>query len=229
MPDASPRKRIRWRRVIAITLLTVLLTPAVLTLIYAVVPPPFTPLMIIRAIEGEGISKDWRPLDEMAPPLARAAIAAEDNLFCSHFGFDTGAIEKAWTQYLRGSDLRGASTITMQTAKNLYLWPGRTFIRKGLEAWLTLYLETLLSKRRILELYLNIAEWAPGVYGAEAAARHHFNKGADQLTAREAALLAAVLPSPQSWDAGAPGPYVRSRADSLQRRATQLGSLTSCI
>jgi monofunctional biosynthetic peptidoglycan transglycosylase len=224
----QPKPKPRWRRIVAAAI-AVLALPAALVLLFAVVPVPATPLMLIRTLEGRGLRKDWVALERMAPALARSVIAAEDATFCAHFGFEREALEKAWASYQRGGRLRGGSTISMQTAKNVFLWPDRTFVRKGLEAWLTLYIEALWSKRRTLEVYLNVVEWGPGVYGAEAAARHHFNKSAADLTAEEAALLAAVLPSPLRWSPAKPGPYVRSRAATIQARAAGLGELGACI
>lgn len=170
--------------------------PAFLFLLYAVVPPPATPLMLIRAVEGHGLTKDWVPLSEISPHLQRAVIAAEDGKFCTHGGFDWQAVDTAMQRLRRGGSLRGASTISMQTAKNLLLWPHRTFVRKGAEAYMTVWLEALLSKKRILELYLNVIEFGPGLYGAEAAAQHYFGVAAKDLTRAQAAQLAAVLPNP---------------------------------
>jgi monofunctional biosynthetic peptidoglycan transglycosylase len=211
------------------TFVAVLLVPAVLTLLFAFVPVPFTPLMIIRSFEGAPIEKNWVPLSQISIDLQRSVIAAEDMAFCQHSGFDQRALEKAWESYEAGGKLRGGSTISMQTAKNVFLWPDRTFLRKGLEAWLTLYVESIWSKQRTLEVYLNIAEWGKGVYGAEAAAQHHFKKSAAALTAYEAALLASVLPSPQRWSPSNPGPYVRERAQTVQARAAGLGEYASCV
>ena len=155
-----------------------------LVALYRVVPPPATPLMLLRAAQGYGMTKTWRPLDEISPNLVRAVIAGEDARFCQHHGFDWEAIEAAWERYERGGGrLVGASTISMQTAKNLFLWPGRDWLRKGLEAWFTAWIELFWSKRRIIEVYLNVVEWGPGIYGAEAAARHYFGKPAASLTA----------------------------------------------
>ena len=157
---------------LARAVLVIFFLPAFVILLYAVVPPPATPLMLIRAIEGYGISKQWKPLDEISPHLQRAVIAAEDGKFCRHGGFDWEAVDSAIERRRQGGRVVGASTISMQTAKNLFLWPARTYFRKGGEAYITVWLETLLSKRRILELYLNVIEFGPGLYGAEAAARH---------------------------------------------------------
>lgn len=151
---------------------------------YRFVPPPATPLMLLRLAEGYPIVKRWRSLDEISPALTRAVIAAEDAKFCLHRGFDWDAIEAAWERYESGRGrLLGASTISMQTAKNLFLWPGRDWARKALEAYFTAWLELAWSKRRILEVYLNIVEWGPGVYGAAAAAEHYFGVSAAVLSA----------------------------------------------
>lgn len=216
---------------LALVLAVLLLAPAALILLYRAVPPPGTPLMVLRAAEGRGWDYRWTPLARIAPALARAVLTAEDEAFCAHAGFDTKALRKAWEAYQDsgGSTLRGGSTISQQTAKNLLLWPGRTWVRKGLEAWLTVYIEALWPKRRIMEVYLNVAEWGSGVYGAEAAARRHFGKSAAALSAAEAARLAAVLPSPLRWSAAQPGPYVQQRARILEGRAARLGPLAACL
>ncbi|RKQ68112.1 monofunctional biosynthetic peptidoglycan transglycosylase [Oceanibaculum indicum] len=219
----------RLRRILLIALAVILLLPALLVLAYAILPPPGTPLMLIRAAEGETIDKSWRRLGEISPHLPKAVVAAEDNLFCRHSGFDWNALGEVLQDASQGERTRGASTISMQLAKNLFLWPGRSYVRKGLEAYLTLHVELLLPKRRIMELYLNVAEWGPGIYGAEAAARHHFGKGAKTLTAREAALLAVALPNPRQWAAGKPDGYLAGRAGTIGRRIGQLGSLLDCV
>jgi monofunctional biosynthetic peptidoglycan transglycosylase len=189
-----------------------------LVALYAVVPPPITPLMVIRLIQGEGLRKDWVPFNEVSPNLIRALIASEDARFCDHVGFDVKAIQDALERNRDGGRTFGASTITQQTAKNLFLWPGRDFIRKGLEAYLAVLLELFLDKQRIMELYVNVIEFGPGVYGAEAAARYHFDKPASELTRREASLLAVVLPNPREMSASKPSSYVRERAGTIQAR-----------
>ena len=219
----------RWRRLILRGALVIIISPALLTLLYALLPIPITPLMLIRAADGLTMEKEWVPLSNISLDLQRSVIVAEDTTFCTHHGFEPDALQKAWDNNERGGRLRGGSTITMQTAKNVFLWPGRNFVRKGLEAWLTLYIEALWSKARTIEVYLNVVEWGPGIYGAEAAARHHFNKSAATLSTHEAALLAAVLPSPRRWSASKPGPYVRTRAETIQARAAQIGAGASCI
>ena len=186
--------------------------------LYRVVPPPATPRMLMRALGGSGMTRDWEPLERISPALVEAVIASEDSDFCGHGGFDWAAIEGAFEDNEEGKRLRGGSTISQQTAKNAFLWPDRSWTRKGAEAWFTLLIETLWPKSRILEVYLNIVEWGDGVYGAEAAARHHFRKSAAALTRREAALLAVVLPNPRNWSPNPPGAYVARRAGIIERR-----------
>jgi monofunctional biosynthetic peptidoglycan transglycosylase len=197
-----PKKKSLRRRIAGIfvgCLLAVLLLPVGLTAAYRYVPPPITPLMVIRLFEGEGINKDWVPLDRMSPHLGRAVIALEDTAFCSHSGFDWDEVANAVEDRLKGEPMRGASTISMQTAKNVFLWPDRHVTRKLLEAPLTVLIETFWDKRRILEVYLNVIEWGPGIYGIEAASHTYFGKPASRISRREAALLAAVLPNPRRW------------------------------
>ena len=222
------RKGQRWRKVLVAAAAILIGVPATLVLIYRYVPPPVTPLMLIRLVEGEGIDKDWTPLSRISPNAGYAVIAAEDNRFCEHRGLDFEAIEDALEEYQGGGDLRGASTITMQTAKNLFLWPGRSWIRKAAEAHFTLFLELLLPKKRILELYLNVAEWGPGIYGIEAASQAYFKKPASKLTRRQASLLAAALPAPRDWSVNPPSSYVAERAQAITRRIGQLGPLLDC-
>jgi monofunctional biosynthetic peptidoglycan transglycosylase len=191
--------------------------------VYRVVPPPVTPLMLIRAAEGAPIDKDWVPLARISPALARAVIASEDTRFCSHYGFDWVEIDKAYRGWQEGERLRGASTISQQLARNLLLWPGGGYLRKGAEAYVTVIVEALLSKERILELYLNLVEWGRGVYGAEAAARAHFGRHAAQITPREAALLAVVLPDPRAWRPERPTAYLEERAATILARMPEVG------
>ena len=219
----------RLLRLLALLLGIVLALPVLLVALYAVVPPPLTPLMALRWFDGAAIRKTWTPLERIAPAVPRAVIASEDNRFCEHAGFDWQAIGDAAEDYAAGKRLRGASTISMQVAKNLFLWPGRDFARKGVEAYITVFIELLWSKRRIMEVYLNIAEWGDGLYGIGAAARAHFGKTAAALTPREAALLAAVLPNPREWSPARPTPYIAGRADVILRRVDQLGTLLACV
>ena len=210
----SPRRR--WGRAILIALAVAALLPIGGVATHALAPPPVTLLMAARAAEGEGLDYRWRSLRNISPHLVDAVIAAEDARFCDHSGFDMEAIERAMRANADGRRLRGGSTISQQTAKNVFLWPGRGWIRKGFEAGYTVLIEALWSKRRIMEVYLNVAEWAPGVYGAEAAAQRWFGKSAADLGPREAARLAAILPSPRRYNAASPGPYVRRRAGQIQ-------------
>jgi monofunctional glycosyltransferase len=189
-----------------------------LVALYRDLAPPATPLMLLRLVDGVGLTKTWQPLGRIAPALMRAAMAGEDGKFCSHDGFDWDAVFYAWQHNQRGRLLLGASTISMQTAKNLFLWPGRSWTRKALEVYFTALIELAWSKRRIMEIYLNIVEWGPGIYGAEAAARHYFAKSAAALSNQEAARLAAILPDPRRWSASRPSGYVLGRAGIIHAR-----------
>jgi monofunctional biosynthetic peptidoglycan transglycosylase len=219
-PRRGPLRRLLWwlARVLALFIGI----SVVLAALYRFLPVPLTPLMVLRLFDGEGISKDWVSYDQISPNLARAVIAAEDAGFCQHWGFDFKAIQKALAHNEDSGRLRGGSTISNQTAKNVFLWPGDTritrYARKAIEPYFTLLIEMMWGKKRILEVYLNVVEWGPGIYGAEAAAQHHFNKPASKLTRREAALLAAALPNPRRYNAGKPGNYVSRQANSIQRR-----------
>ena len=208
-----------------------LIGPIAVTALYRFVPPPITYLMIERLFEGKGFDRRWRPLDEMSPRLVRAVIAAEDARFCQHHGFDFEAMEKAMEANAKGKKLRGGSTISQQTAKNVFLWPDRSYVRKGLEAYFAVLIETIWGKRRIMEVYLNSIEWGPGIYGAEAAALKNFGVGADKLTAAQSARLAAILPSPLKWKAAKPGPYVRKRSGKITRAAgtVRRDGLAACV
>jgi monofunctional glycosyltransferase len=216
--------RVLWLRVA----LALALLPTALILVYRFVPPPVTLLMLVRLVEGEGLDKRWRPLERISPQLAQAVIASEDNRFCQHFGFDWEELGGQIDRAMAGLSTRGASTISQQVAKNVLLWPGRDPIRKLLELPLTPQLELLWGKRRIIEVYLNVAETGPGMYGAEAAAQRYFGKPASELSRREAALIAAVLPNPRIWSPRRPTGYIRRRASVIERRMSQLGPLLDC-
>ncbi|MDO1559140.1 monofunctional biosynthetic peptidoglycan transglycosylase [Brevundimonas sp. 2R-24] len=229
---ASAPDRRRWGRWLLVALVSAILAPPLSVLTYRLLPPPPNLLMVNRLFAGDGLDYRWRGLSDISPNLVRAVIASEDARFCRHHGFDLEAIRKAQAHNKRRPNrLRGASTISQQAAKNVFLWPGRGWVRKGLEAGYTILLEALWGKRRIMEVYLNVAEFAPGVYGAEAAARRLFGKGADELTPREAARLAAVLPSPRRYSAEAPGPYVRRRARTIQAQmgTVRADGLDACV
>lgn len=194
-----------------------------LTLVYRFVPVPFTWLMAGEAMfEGKSIAQNWVPLERISPNLVRAVIASEDNEFCHHWGFDFKELQDAWESSRNGGRLRGASTISQQTAKNVFLWAGRSYLRKGFEVYFTVLIETLWPKRRVMEVYLNVIEWGPGVFGAEAASRHWFGKSASRLTQLEAARLAAILPNPNRYRANPPGPYVNDRSYTIQARANSV-------
>jgi monofunctional biosynthetic peptidoglycan transglycosylase len=217
-----------WRLAVR-TLLVLIVLPLALTVAYRFVPPPVTPLMILRAIEGESIRQDWVPLHRISPHAVGAVLALEDANFCGHAGIDWAQMREAAADYLTGERVRGASTITMQTARNLFLWPGRSVVRKALEAPLTTLIETLWDKRRILEVYLNIIEWGPGIYGIEEASLAYFRKPAAELGPREAGLLAAVLPNPRGWSPARPTAYLTERMHTAVARASGLGPLVDCV
>jgi monofunctional biosynthetic peptidoglycan transglycosylase len=195
------------------------------------VPPPVTPLMVIRAVEGKGLDHRWKPIRKVSPALPRALIAAEDAKFCDHRGFDFEALQKAYANNEKGGKIKGGSTISQQTAKNIFLWPGRSYVRKGLEAWFTVLIETLWGKQRIMEVYLNSIEFGPGIYGAEAAAQRYFGVGADKLSAVQAARLAAILPSPLKWKVVGAGKYVKKRSRNIGKAsgAVRRGGLAACV
>jgi len=215
------------RVLIKLLVRTVLGAVAAATLVLAllsVVPVPTTAFMIGSAVSrGAAVDYDWTPVAQISPHLLVAVIAAEDQRFADHRGFDFEAIEKAAQHNSRGGTVRGASTISQQVAKNLFLWSGRSYVRKGLEAAVTAMIETMWSKRRILEVYVNVAEMGDGVFGAEAASRRFFRKPAASLTASEAALLAAVLPNPTDYRADAPSGYVKRRQQWILKQMRALG------
>ena len=220
-----------WPRRIVKTVAIIAVLPFALTLVYAVVPPPISNVMIERLFTGNGLHKDWVSLDAMSPTLAAAVITSEDQRFCSHHGVDwiemQGVVNDAFDA--EEGPIRGASTISMQVAKNLFLWDGHSFIRKAFEMPLALWMDLIWTKRRMIEVYLNIVEWAPGVYGAEAAAQLHFKKPASKLTRKEAALLAAVLPNPIKRTAGKPSAKVKKIANRILFRARFMGPYLTCV
>jgi len=200
-------------------------------ILFAFLPVPFSAVMVERQLGawlsgdfGYVAHSDWVAMDDIAPSMALAVMAAEDQKFPDHWGFDVAAIEKALSHNEKQpTRIRGASTLSQQTAKNLFLWDGRSWVRKGLEAGLTAGIELVWTKRRILTVYLNIVEFGDGIFGVEAAAQHFFHKPASRLTATEAALLAAVLPNPHRFKAGAPSGYVTQRQQWIMRQMRQLG------
>jgi len=200
------------RNFVVAVVVALVVGPIVAVVVYRFAPPPITLLMVERMFRGPGLDHRWRPLSQMSPALPRAAIAAEDARFCEHHGFDVAAIEKAMRHDDRHpGSIRGGSTISQQTAKNVFLWPERSWVRKGLETYFTVLIEAIWGKRRIMEVYLNTVEMGPGVYGVEAASQRYFHESAKALDPFQAARLIAILPSPLKWQAIDPGPYVRRR------------------
>jgi monofunctional biosynthetic peptidoglycan transglycosylase len=218
--------RLAWAAALAVGL--VVLLPYLLAPLYRVVDPVST-LMLWRWATGARVDMSFMPLERIAPVLPVTVIAAEDGRFCSHRGIDWRELQERLDDIDDISRARGVSTITQQTAKNLFLWPGRSFVRKGLEFPLALWIDLVLPKRRVLEIYLNIAEWGPnGQFGAEAGSRYAFNKPARALSAREAALLAAILPNPRRRSAKQPGPAVRRLAARYEARGAAQAALATC-
>jgi len=202
-----------------------------LVIVFKWVPIPFTPLMAIRAVENkwEGkdavLSHDWVPLEEISPNLQKAVIASEDGNFLNHYGFDFQAMQKAFKNNQKGKRIKGGSTISQQTAKNVFLWQGRSYLRKGLEAYFTVLIELIWGKERIMEVYLNSIEMGKGVYGAEEAAKHWYRKSAVNLTKREAAGIAAILPNPLKYKAINSSSYIERRKDKILRNMRHVGKL----
>lgn len=196
-----------------------------ITLLYKWVPVPFTPLMAIRYFENpeEEIQHDWVPMEDISRHMQLAVITSEDQNFVNHNGFDFEAIEKAIEDNKKGKRVRGASTISQQTAKNTFLWPARNYFRKGLEAYFTFLIENMWSKERILEVYLNSVEMGKGVYGVQAAAQFWFHKDAKNLNAQEAAAIAAVLPNPREYRANPASNYIQGRKNWIVRQMWNYG------
>lgn len=218
MGDAAIRlwNRTSWpARIGALAFVFALPVPVLLILLFRFVPVPFTPQMALTLLSGEAVHYSWQGAD-IAPVLGQAVIASEDERFCAHHGFDWQSIDTAIKAHDRGRRLRGASTISQQTARTLFLMPWRSWVRKGAEAYLTVLIEALWPKRRILTAYLNLVDWGHGNFGAEAAARAYFGKSAATLLPSEAARLAAILPDPDKWNAAKPGPYVRARSATIR-------------
>ncbi len=224
----SPRRLLR---TLALSVLGALLLGIASVALFGRVNPPLSAFMLgewgSAVLEGRRdfrLRHAWRPLRDISPAAARAVIAAEDQKFLAHHGFDFDAIGSALAEREAGGRLRGASTISQQLAKNLYLWRGRQWVRKGLEAWFTLWIEVLWSKQRILEVYLNVAQFGPGLYGVEAASQAYFGHDAGRLDASQAALLAAVLPNPEALNAAAPSAYLRQRQAWIVRQMRNVSS-----
>ncbi|HEY8573853.1 monofunctional biosynthetic peptidoglycan transglycosylase [Phenylobacterium sp.] len=217
--------------VVSLVLIFGFVGPVLTVALYRFVPPPMTFLMVQRMAEGRGFQRRWVPMEQISPTLVRAVIASEDSQFCQHRGFDVEAIEKALEANAAGKALRGGSTISQQTAKNVFLWPSRDWVRKGLEAYFTVLIETMWGKPRIMEVYLNSIEWGPGVYGAEAAAQANFGVPASRLTAAQSARLAAIIPNPIKRRATRPSRFVRRHSGRIVARAgvVRRQGLAECV
>ena len=228
MQSGKPRRRwLHWLWKLPLLLLAL---SVLQVLVLRFVDPPFTTFMAARQVEAWGagdwdfrVAYDWRDLDAIAPSLPVSLVAAEDQNFANHDGFDFKAIEKARANNARGRKVRGASTISQQLAKNLFLWSGRSWMRKGIEAWYTVLIETLWPKSRIIEVYANVAEFGDGVYGAQSAARSFWRTDAARLSPAQSARLAAVLPNPKQYNAARPGLYVQRRAQWIERNVRRIG------
>ncbi|NVK48333.1 MAG: monofunctional biosynthetic peptidoglycan transglycosylase [Cyclobacteriaceae bacterium] len=227
------KKLIRWivRFIIKVILLFFILSIGS-TILYRYIPVPITPLMVIRWVESFGeenhaipFEKNWVPAEEIAQVAFQAVYAAEDQNFLSHSGFDWEAMKTAWEENQKGRRVRGASTISQQTAKNVFLWPNRNYVRKVLEAYFTALIELIWGKERILEVYLNVIEMGPGIYGIEAASQKYFGKPAARLSKSEAALIAACLPNPRRWSPKNPTSYIRQRQSWIMRQMGNLEAL----
>jgi len=223
--EPAPRRILRWLLWSGLAAVTLSILPV---LLLRWIDPPTSMVMLARRAEMREqpafrVDYRWRNWRQLSPRLPIALVAAEDQQFPAHRGFDRAAITRALDHNERGGSVRGASTISQQVAKNLFLWQGRSWLRKGVEAWYTLWIEVLWPKRRILEVYANIAEFGDGVYGVEAAGQRFFGVSAQTLDNAQSARLAAVLPSPRRWRADRPGPYVRARQAWVERQVRQLG------
>ncbi|BCA92767.1 MAG: monofunctional biosynthetic peptidoglycan transglycosylase [Halomonas meridiana] len=216
--------RLVWRGALGFVVLSV-----ALVLLFRFVPPPGSMVMVERKVqswinsEPIDIQRQWRSWENLSSNAKLAVISAEDQRFPQHRGFDFVEMRRAWEASRDGERLRGASTLSQQTAKNVFLWSGRSWVRKGLEAWFTLLIETLWGKQRILEVYLNVAEWDTGVFGLEAAANHYFGASGSALTERQASLLAAILPNPRNRSASRPDAQVERRSQWIRQQMRNLG------
>lgn len=218
-PAQNPAFIQRWFRRLIIGVIWAILILHLYALTLRFVPVPRTILMAQRAIAGETLRQDWTPIEGISPHLPRSIMGGEDSRFCEHPGVDLDAIRSAISDNAEGGRRRGGSTISQQAAKNVFLWNGGGYARKAVEAWFASYINIVWGKRRTMEIYLNVAEWGDGIFGAEAAAQARFGKPAKDLTRREAALLAAVLPSPNKWRVDPLSDFVNGRAATLMQRA----------
>jgi monofunctional biosynthetic peptidoglycan transglycosylase len=228
----QPRRagRLRfWMRRAAKVLLILAIALVLSIALFRFVNPPITPLMVGKWLSGYGLQHSWVPMAEISPNLPLAVIASEDGQFCEHWGVDWSAAKEALDEALERGRFRGASTITMQTAKNLYLWPGRDPLRKALEIPIAHLMTLLWPKQRVMEVYLNIVQWGPGIFGAEAASRHYFGKSAKALTRREAVLLAVSLPLPSVRNPAKLSAHVQRLARTVERRIPYISQRADCV
>lgn len=208
------------------TAITFIVLSIIWVVVYRFVPIPGTLLMLSRNINDNApIHYDWQPLENITPHLALAVVSSEDNLFTQHNGFDLDAIKLAQEEAKKGKKLRGASTISQQTAKNVFLWNGRSWVRKGLEAYFTVLIELIWGKERIMEVYLNCIEMGNGIYGASAVAKHHFGTSADKLTKSQCALIAATLPNPRKYNSAKPSKYMLKRQSDILKLMKYIGKV----
>ena len=221
------RRRVRhpWFRRAARIVLGVMAVLLLSIVAYRFVNPPVTPVMLVEKLKGHTLRRDWVPLDDISRQLPLAVIASEDGRFCVHWGVDWGAVREA----VEGGGLRGASTIPMQTAKNIYLWNGRSYVRKALEMPLAYVMSLIWPKERMMEVYLNVAQWGPGLFGAEAASRYYFHKSAADLTRREAVLLAAALPNPRWRNPAKPSRRMLRIANAIEGRMPVVAQRSTCV
>lgn len=220
----AKNKRGFWK-ILGLAILICFLLSIFFTVIFRWINPPVTPLMVIRKVQyGYPIEKKWKPIEEISPNMYKAAIASEDNYFLGHNGFDLIALDIVMQERKNGVRKRGGSTISQQTAKNVFCWPRSSWIRKGLETYYTFLIETFWSKERIMEVYLNVIEMGPGIYGAEAAAQHYFHCSAKNLSAHQAALITACYPSPLHRDPAHPSGYLSRQASIIQGRMARYGN-----
>jgi monofunctional biosynthetic peptidoglycan transglycosylase len=226
-PDVDVRSLVKR---ILLFILALLVLPYLLIALYALpFMRPVSTLMLADLVTFQGYDRRWVPLDEISPRLVQSVMMSEDGQFCSHGGVDWNQMQTVVNSALEGEATRGASTIPMQTSKNLFLWNGRSFVRKGLELPLAVVSDFVWSKKRMMEIYLNIAEWGPGIYGIEAASQYHFKVSASKLSSRQAALLAVALPNPIDRVAGKPGRGMQRLAGLIERRARGSGAYVGCV
>lgn len=205
-----------------------IISTVTVTIIYRFIPPPLTPLMLIRLVEQARndnklkLQKDWVRLNQISPSMVQAVVASEDNNFLKHYGVDFEAIKKARELNKKSQVLRGASTISQQTAKNVFLWPNRSWLRKGMEVYFTGLIEIFWGKKRIMEVYLNVIEMGDGIYGVEKASQIYFKKPSSKMNPHEAALLASVLPNPRVWNAGKPSAYIQRKQQRILRSMNRI-------